>query len=161
MTSSGSLDVKPEFSPGLGEAAIVILVLMLSAPKKHIVMFLESILEIEGRDHLAALLLQFFRVSASILNNEAFPKNWLNVNILAHRVLLKMLDPVATMFEFRFGEGRCARCVVGLDDTADTCDVLSAARSPFPPLPLFSSPFDMNNNTRPSLYLAPSVNTTT
>ena len=101
-TASGSLDVKPEVSPGLGEGAIVILVLILSAPKKHIVGFLESILEIEGRDHLAALLLQFFKVAASILNNEAFPKNWLNVNILAHRVLLKMMDPIATMFEREF-----------------------------------------------------------
>ncbi len=101
-TASGSLDVKPEFSPGLGEVAIVILVLILSAPKKHIVMFLESILEIEGRDHLATLLLQFFKVAGSILNNEAFPNSWLNVNILAHRVLLKMMDPVATMFEREF-----------------------------------------------------------
>ncbi|RDX50021.1 cytoplasmic protein [Lentinus brumalis] len=101
-TASGSLDVKPEFSPGLGEVAIVVLVLILSAPKKHIVGFLESILEIEGRDHLAGLLLQFFKVASSILNNEAFPKNWLNVNILAHRVLLKMIDPIATMFEREF-----------------------------------------------------------
>ena len=65
-------------------------------------MFLESILEIEGRDHLAALLLQYFKVAGSILDNEAFPKNWLNVNILAHRVLLKMMDPVATMLEREF-----------------------------------------------------------
>ncbi|KAI8969583.1 cytoplasmic protein [Trametes punicea] len=100
--SSGSIDVKPEFSPGLGEVAIVILVLILSAPKKHIVNFLESILEIEGRDRLSALLSQFFKVAGSILDNEAFPKNWLNVNILAHRVILKMLDPVATMFEREF-----------------------------------------------------------
>lgn len=101
-TASGSLDVKPEFSPGQGEVAIVVLVLILSAPKKHVVSFLESILEIEGRDHLSSLLVQFFKVAASILDNEAFPKNWLNVNILAHRVLLKMLDPIATMFEREF-----------------------------------------------------------
>ncbi|KAH9858640.1 cytoplasmic protein [Lenzites betulinus] len=101
-TSSASLDVKPEFSPGLGEAAIVVLVMILSASKQHLVNFLESILEIEGRDRLAALLSQFFKVAGSILDNEAFPKNWLNVNILAHRVLLKMIDPVATMFEREF-----------------------------------------------------------
>ena len=100
--SSGSIDVKPEFNPGLGEVAIVILVLILSAPKIHLVNFLESILEIEGRDRLAALLSQFFKVAGSILDNEAFPKNWLNVNILAHRVLLKMMDPIATMFEREF-----------------------------------------------------------
>ncbi|KAI0633627.1 cytoplasmic protein [Trametes polyzona] len=100
--STASVDVKPEFSPGLGEVAIVILVMILSASKEHLVNFLESILEIEGRDRLAALLSQFFKVAGSILDNEAFPKNWLNVNILAHRVLLKMIDPVATMFEREF-----------------------------------------------------------
>ncbi|EIW63135.1 cytoplasmic protein [Trametes versicolor FP-101664 SS1] len=100
--SSGSLDVKPEFSPGLGEVAIVVLVMILSSPKKHLINFLESILEIEGRDRLAALLSQYFSVAGSILDNEAFSKNWLNVNILAHRVLLKMIDPVATMFEREF-----------------------------------------------------------
>ena len=78
------------------------MVLVLSAPKRHIVAFFEGVLEIEGQEHLAALLMQFFKVSGSVLSNEAFPKNWLNVNILAHRVLLKVMDPIATMFERSF-----------------------------------------------------------
>ncbi|OBZ66616.1 Dedicator of cytokinesis protein 3 [Grifola frondosa] len=100
--SSASLDVKAEFNPGLGETAIVLLVMILSSPKKQLINFLENILEIEGRDRLASLLLQFFKVAASILDNDAFPKNWLNVNILAHKVLLKMMDPVATLIEREF-----------------------------------------------------------
>lgn len=75
---------------------------MLSSPRKHILNFLESSLEIEGRDNFTSLLSQFFKVSASILENDAFPASWLNVNILAHKVLIKMMDPVATLLEQNF-----------------------------------------------------------
>lgn len=90
------------FNPGLGETAIVFLVLVLSSPKKHILDFLETGLEIEGRGYISNFLSQFFRVSASILDNDAFPCNWLNVNILAHKALIKMMDPVATLLEREF-----------------------------------------------------------
>jgi hypothetical protein len=98
LTSEGSLI----FNPGLGETAIVFLALVLSSPKKDILNFLESSLEIEGREHFASLLSQFFKVSASILDNDAFPCSWLNVNILAHKVLIKMMDPVASLMERDF-----------------------------------------------------------
>lgn len=98
LASGGSLI----FNPGLGETAIVFLVLVLSSPRKHVLNFLESSLEIEGRDNFAALLSQFFKVSASILDNDAFPSSWLNVNILAHKVLIKMMDPVASLLERDF-----------------------------------------------------------
>ncbi|KAH7923945.1 hypothetical protein BV22DRAFT_1035772 [Leucogyrophana mollusca] len=87
------------FNPGLGETAIVFLALVLSAPNKHIYNFLESSFDIEGRDNFAALLSQFFKVATSILENDAWPSSWLNVNILAHRVLIKMMDPVATLLK--------------------------------------------------------------
>jgi dedicator of cytokinesis protein 3 len=90
------------FNPGLGETAIVFLVLVLSSPRKHILNFLESSLEIEGKDHFATLLTQFFKVATSILQNDAFPSSWLNVNILAHKVLIKMMDPVAILLERDF-----------------------------------------------------------
>lgn len=78
------------------------LVLVLSSPRKHVLNFLESSLEIEGRDNFATLLSQFFKVSTSILDNDAFPSSWLNVNILAHIVLIKMMDPVASLLERDF-----------------------------------------------------------
>lgn len=89
-------------NPGLGETSIVFLVLVLSSPTKHVLDFLESSLDIEGRDRFVALLSQFFKVATSILENDAFPKTWLNVNILAHKVLIKMMDPVATLLEKEF-----------------------------------------------------------
>ncbi|KAG1865874.1 C2 domain in Dock180 and Zizimin proteins-domain-containing protein [Suillus subalutaceus] len=87
------------FNPGLGETAIVLLSLLLSAPTKHIYNFLESSYDIEGKENFASLLTQFFKVAISILENDAFPNNWLNVNILTHKVLIKMMDPIATLLK--------------------------------------------------------------
>jgi dedicator of cytokinesis protein 3 len=90
------------FNPGLGEIAVAFLVLVLSSPTKHILEFLESSLDIEGRDRFVALLSHFFSVATSILENDAFPKTWLNINVLAHKVLIKMMDPVAAIMEKEF-----------------------------------------------------------
>jgi dedicator of cytokinesis protein 3 len=90
------------FSPLQGEIGIVLLVILLSSPKKYLLNFFEGVFEIEGRDNFAALLLQLFRVATSILDNEAWPANWLNVNIMAHKVLVKMMDAVAVLLERRF-----------------------------------------------------------
>ncbi|KAG6908384.1 hypothetical protein DXG01_004813 [Tephrocybe rancida] len=90
------------FNPGLGETAIVFLVLILSSPMKHIVDFLVNSLEIEGRDRFVTLMSHFFSVATSILENDAFPKSWLNVNILAHKVLIKMMHPIAQIMEKDF-----------------------------------------------------------
>ncbi|KAF8840035.1 hypothetical protein BDN67DRAFT_969174 [Paxillus ammoniavirescens] len=100
-TTSTSLtcDDNNIFNTGLGETAIVFLSLVLSAPTKHIYNFLESSYDIEGRDNFAALLTQFFKVATSILGNDAWPSTWLNVNILTHKVLIKMMDPVATLLK--------------------------------------------------------------
>ncbi len=90
------------FSPAQGEIGIVLLVILLSSPKKYLLNFFEGVFEIEGRDNFAALLLQLFKVATSILDNEAWPANWLNVNIMAHKVLVKMMDAVAVLLERRF-----------------------------------------------------------
>ncbi|KAF8145908.1 dedicator of cytokinesis-domain-containing protein, partial [Mycena galopus ATCC 62051] len=88
----GTPDAENTFNPGLGETATVFLVLILSFPTKHILNFLELSLDIEGRDRFVALLSQFFKVATSILEHDAFPKTWLNINVLAHKVLIKMME---------------------------------------------------------------------
>ncbi|KAG8934388.1 hypothetical protein FRC01_003345 [Tulasnella sp. 417] len=80
---------------GLADTAMTILVLILSASNKNLANFLESYIDIEGKENTARLLLSFFQVAISILNNEAFPDKWLNVNILCHKVMLKIFDPIA------------------------------------------------------------------
>lgn len=105
--SSGITTVIPKdnnnaFSPALGETAVVFLVLVLALPVKDILNFLESSLVIEGRERFVSLLSQLFKVATSILDNEAFPKTWLNINILTHKILIKMMEPVATILEKEF-----------------------------------------------------------
>jgi hypothetical protein len=93
------------FNPGLGETAVIFLVLVSMSSKKQLLDFLESSFEIEGRENFSNLLTQFFKVASSILDNDAFPSSWLNINILAHRVLVKFMDPVATLLEREFIPG--------------------------------------------------------
>ncbi|THV06807.1 cytoplasmic protein [Dendrothele bispora CBS 962.96] len=98
----GSREPERFFNPGLSETAVVFLVLVLSSSTKHILEFLESSLDIEGRERFVNLLSHFFKVSTSILGNDAFPKTWLNINILAHKVLVKMMDPVSSLLIKKF-----------------------------------------------------------
>ncbi|KAG5221299.1 C2 domain in Dock180 and Zizimin protein-domain-containing protein [Salix suchowensis] len=100
--ASLSADDDVTFYPGVGETAVVLLVLILSSPRKHIQDFLESCLDIEGRERFIAFLSHFFKVSTSILENDAFPKTWLNINILAHKVLIKMMDPLLRFWKRNF-----------------------------------------------------------
>ncbi|KAL1743069.1 hypothetical protein HDZ31DRAFT_41774 [Schizophyllum fasciatum] len=90
------------FIPGLGEMAIVTLALILSTPKKMMLAFLDDSLGIEGPERFVSLLTQFFSVATSILNYEAFPPAWLNANVLAHKVLIRMLEPITTIMESNF-----------------------------------------------------------
>jgi dedicator of cytokinesis protein 3 len=93
---------KSMYNAGLGEAAVVLLTLALSSPQKLLLAFFEGIIEIEGRDKLFTLLTKLFKVASSLLNNDAFPSNWLNINILAHKVMIKIFDPVGTILEREF-----------------------------------------------------------
>lgn len=90
------------FHPALGEVAVVFMVLILASPMKYIANTFSLILDIEGRDRLVALLSQFFKVATSILENDAFPKEWMNVNVLAHKVLIKIMEPIALVMEKEF-----------------------------------------------------------
>lgn len=83
------------FNVGLADTAMTTLVLILAASSKSLANFLESYIDIEGKDNTARLLSHFFQVATSILNNDAFPTTWLNVNILSHKIILKICDPIA------------------------------------------------------------------
>ncbi|GAA5903536.1 hypothetical protein JCM5296_006854 [Sporobolomyces johnsonii] len=85
----------PTLRTGVGEVACVFIALILLAPRKIFVNWLESTLEIEGKDTFARQLAQMFRVSRSILKNDAFPADWLNITVLAHRVVIKLVEPIS------------------------------------------------------------------
>lgn len=82
---------------GLGEIAAVLTVLIMLSPRKHLAGFLDEQLDLEGPEQCSKFLSNFFDVSTSILLNEAYPSSWLNINILAHQMVLKMADPLAAL----------------------------------------------------------------
>ncbi|GAA5973495.1 hypothetical protein JCM11641_006492 [Rhodosporidiobolus odoratus] len=85
----------PTLRIGIGEVACVFLALVHLAPRKIFVNWLEATQEVEGKETFSRQLGQLFRLSRSILENEAFPADWLNISALAHRVVLKIAEPVA------------------------------------------------------------------
>ncbi|GAA5832812.1 hypothetical protein JCM11251_005773 [Rhodosporidiobolus azoricus] len=84
----------PTLRASVGEVACVLLALVHLTPRKFLANWLESTLEIEG-DNFSRQLGQVFRVLRGILEHEAFPADWLNMSAFAHRVILKLADPVA------------------------------------------------------------------
>ncbi|UZJ54324.1 hypothetical protein CBS101457_003644 [Exobasidium rhododendri] len=87
----------PFLNCGLGELAVVITVLVMLSPRRHLAGFLDEQLDVEGPEKLSKFLYDFFEVTTSILHNEAYPDTWLNINILAHQMILKMADPLASL----------------------------------------------------------------
>lgn len=82
---------------GLGEISAVLIVLVMLSPVKHLSSFLDEHLDLEGSDRTSKFLQDFSDVTSSILLNEAYPSSWLNCNILAHQMVLKMADPLAAL----------------------------------------------------------------
>ncbi|KAE8266357.1 hypothetical protein A4X09_0g5990 [Tilletia walkeri] len=82
---------------GLGEISAVLIVLVMLSPVKHLASFLDEHLDLEGSERTSKFLQDFSDVTSSILLNEAYPNSWLNCNILAHQMVLKMADPLAAL----------------------------------------------------------------
>lgn len=93
---------EPSFVAGLGELAAIFVALVLLAPKKVLVNYFESMLEVEGKDNFARTLTAVFRFAKGVLENEAYPPDWLNINVLAHRMCLKLVEPLADLLEDAF-----------------------------------------------------------
>ncbi|CAG8657138.1 13718_t:CDS:2, partial [Acaulospora morrowiae] len=86
-------------STGLGEISAVILQIMFLLSQDHIKEHLLSTYYREGHDATAEFLILLFQVARSVLKNEAFSDTWLNMNIMAHKVFLKFLEPVSSLLE--------------------------------------------------------------
>lgn len=93
---------RPTLRGGVGEIACIFIVLLHLAPRKIFDNALESTLEVEGKENFARQLAQILRVSKSILANDAFPADWLNINLLSHTVIVKIVDPISDILEREF-----------------------------------------------------------
>ena len=92
----------PSLQAGVGEVAAIFITLILLSPRKIFVNWLESTLEIEGKDTFARQLGQLFRVAQSIVEEEAFPSDWLNMTALAHRAVMQLAESVADILVSEF-----------------------------------------------------------
>lgn len=93
---NGVLHHKPNYyNCGLAEVAVVFIAMVLISTSKDLLTFFEMTLEIERRNNLTRLLTSVFAMGTSILNNDAFPNSWLNIDILSRKTLLKLTEPIA------------------------------------------------------------------
>ncbi|GAA5897476.1 guanine nucleotide exchange factor DCK1 [Sporobolomyces salmoneus] len=101
-TVADSVETWPTLQAGVGEIGAVFVALVELSPRKIFVNWLESMMEIEGTDTFARQLGQMFRVAQSIVEEEAFPSEWLNMTSLAHRATMKVVDIIADILEQDF-----------------------------------------------------------
>lgn len=87
---------------GLGEIAAVILVVVFLTSTDQLASYFSKQINANGGELLSKQLIELFQVSTSILRNEAYPADWLNVNILAHKIILKLFEPIADIMEREF-----------------------------------------------------------
>ena len=93
---------RPSLQNNLGEVAAVIVIMLLLAPQKFLSNYFEGAFEVEGRDKFSRFVGLLFRVSHSVLEGKAWPAHWLNINVLAHRVFLKVAGTTAELLEREF-----------------------------------------------------------
>ncbi|CAJ0878034.1 21197_t:CDS:2 [Entrophospora sp. SA101] len=86
-------------SSGLGEISTILLQVMDLVSQKNMKEHLLSTYYREGHDSTAEFLIILFQVARSVLINDAFPKSWLNMNIMTHKTFLKVLEPISIMME--------------------------------------------------------------
>ncbi|GAA6011108.1 hypothetical protein JCM11491_006730, partial [Sporobolomyces phaffii] len=108
-TMPAEVETWPTLEAGVGEIGAVFVALVLLSPRKIFVNWLESTLEIEGKDTFARQLGQLFRVARSIVGGDgddgkaaAFPSTWLNMTALAHRAIMQVVEAVADLLEQHF-----------------------------------------------------------
>lgn len=82
-----------------GELTAVLLSLFQMARPTVLTTFLDATLEVEGQDHFTRLLSDLFRFEKTVVEGDAFPGTWLNFNLLAHRVVLKITEVMAPLMQ--------------------------------------------------------------
>lgn len=85
-----------------GEAAAVIIALVHIAPPNVLLNYLQGCVEVEGFSVFSRFLSNFLQVCCSFLRCEAFPATWLNISMLAHKSIVKIARPIATVMQEYF-----------------------------------------------------------
>ncbi|WAR56682.1 hypothetical protein PtB15_7B532 [Puccinia triticina] len=92
----------PTVQNALGEIAVVMITMIMLAPPRMLKNHLELMLEVEGKANFGKFLSKTFKAFYSILKHVAFPSNWLNINVVSHKAILKLLDVVSKILQREF-----------------------------------------------------------
>ncbi|WVR00207.1 hypothetical protein IAU59_007349 [Kwoniella sp. CBS 9459] len=87
------------FNCGLAETSVVILTLILASPAANITRWLNEVLDIEGISSLSATLKATFEFSRSVIRFDAFPKQWLTLNLMCFSSIFKFLEIISEIME--------------------------------------------------------------
>ncbi|KAI7952095.1 hypothetical protein MJO28_007779 [Puccinia striiformis f. sp. tritici] len=92
----------PTVQNALGEIAVVMITMIMLAPTRMLKNHLELMLEVEGKVNFGKFLTKIFKAFYSILKNVSFPSNWLNINVISHKAILKLLEVVSKILQREF-----------------------------------------------------------
>lgn len=102
IPGSQSSHSPPTVQNALGEIAVVMITMIMLAPSRMLKNYLELMLEVEGKVNFGKFLSRLFKAFYSILKNKAFPSNWLNINVISHKAILKLIEVVSTILQREF-----------------------------------------------------------
>lgn len=98
----GQQSSPPTVQNALGEIAVVMITMIMLAPTRMLKNHLELMLEVEGKTNFGKFLSKTFKAFYSILKNVSFPSNWLNINVISHKAILKLLEVVSKILQREF-----------------------------------------------------------
>jgi hypothetical protein len=98
----GQQNSPPTVQNALGEIAVVMITMIMLAPTRMLKNHFELMLEVEGKVNFGKFLSKIFKAFYSILKNVSFPSNWLNMNMISHKAILKLLKVVSKILQREF-----------------------------------------------------------
>ncbi|PLW31687.1 hypothetical protein PCASD_10913 [Puccinia coronata f. sp. avenae] len=98
----GQQNSPPTVQNALGEIAVVMITMIMLAPTRMLKNHFELMLEVEGKVNFGKFLSKIFKAFYSILKNVSFPSNWLNMNVISHKAILKLLEVVSKILQREF-----------------------------------------------------------
>ena len=88
--------------PVRGEIAALVIVMIHITSHSVLMNYFESILELEGYRNFSRFLSLLLRTGRSFLRGEVYPVTWLNISMLAHKAILRILGPASSILIRQF-----------------------------------------------------------
>jgi len=96
------LPISKTFVCGTVEITVVVFTLILAAPRHNVLRWLTELYEIEGAMTSSKILRSIFNFCTATIRNEAFPAQWLTLNLMCLGSVVRLLDPIAELLEHSF-----------------------------------------------------------